>query len=149
MITFKKGTTFFHHGLGNVLAFTMHGASGAIACSALCAGKDEYPAVLNGVTQPNPPSPAEAMQLMVKAARAGLDKQRGLDERAGRGFVRYPARAGEPERSGRRGYDDGSAVATQPSTTTRMPTTTTAAATTTTTCRTSRATILMASTVLK
>ena len=94
---------------GNVLAFTMHGASGAIACSALCAGKDEYPAVLNGVTQPNPPSPAEAMQLMVKAARAGLDKQRGLDERAGRGFVRYPARAGEPERSGRRGYDDGSA----------------------------------------
>ena len=43
---------------------------------------------------------------MVKAARAGLDKQRGLDERAGRGFVRYPARTGEPERSGRRGYDD-------------------------------------------
>ena len=43
------------------------------------------------------------MQLMVKAARAGLDKQRGLDEWAGRGFVRYP------ERSGRRCYDDGSA----------------------------------------
>ena len=43
---------------------------------------------------------------MVKAARAGLDKQRGLDERAGRGFVRYPARTGEPERSVRRGYDD-------------------------------------------
>ena len=85
----------------------MHGASGAIACCALCAGKvDEHP-LLGGFTQP--PSPAEAMQLMVKAARAGLDKQRGLDERAGRGFVRYPARAGEPERSGRRGYDDGSA----------------------------------------
>ena len=132
---------------GNVLAFTMHGASGAIACSALCAGKGEYPA-LNGAGG-RAPSPAEVMQLMVKAARAGLDKQRGLDEWAGRGFVRYPARAGESERSGRRGYDDGSAVATQPSTTTRMPTTTTAAATTTTTCRTSRATILMASTVLK
>ena len=49
---------------------------------------------MNGDTQPYPPSPAEVMQLMVKAARAGLDKQRGLDERAGRGFVRYPARAG-------------------------------------------------------
>ena len=82
----------------------MHGASGAIACSALCAGKGEYPA-LNGAAQRSSPSP-EVMQLMVKAARAGLDKQRGLDERAGRGFVRYPARAGEPERSGRRGYDD-------------------------------------------
>ena len=92
---------------GNVLAFTMHGASGAIACSALCAGKGEYPA-LNGAGG-RAPSPAEVMQLMVNAARAGLDKQHGLDERAGRGFVRYPARAGEPERSGRRGYDDGSA----------------------------------------
>ena len=93
---------------GNVMAFAMHGASGAIACPALCAGKvDEHP--LLGATQSNPPSPAEAMQLMVKAARAELDKQRGLDERAGRGFVRYPARAGEPERSGRRCYDDGSA----------------------------------------
>ena len=89
---------------GNVLAFTMHGASGAIACSALCAGKGEYPA-LNGAGG-RAPSPAEVMQLMVNAARAGLDKQHGLDERAGRGFVRYPARAGEPERSGRRGYDD-------------------------------------------
>ena len=56
-----------------------------------------------------PPSSAEVMQLMVEAARAGLDEQRGRDERAGRGFVRYPARAGEPERSGWRGYDDGSA----------------------------------------
>ena len=76
----------------NVLAFTMHGASGAIACSALCAGKGEYPA-LNGAGG-RAPSPAEVMQLMVNAARAGLDKQHGLDERAGRGFVRYPARAG-------------------------------------------------------
>eukprot|EP00964_Phaeocystis_antarctica_P079622 scaffold49611_cov66-Phaeocystis_antarctica.AAC.4 len=32
------------------------------------------------------------MQLMVKAARAGLDKQRGLDERTGRGFVLPSAR---------------------------------------------------------
>ena len=64
---------------------------------------------MNDLCARTPPSPAEVMQLMVKAARAGPDKQRGLDERAGRGFVRYPARAGEPERSGRRGYDDGSA----------------------------------------
>ena len=86
---------------------------------------------------------------MVEAAEAGLREQHRLDTQMGRGSVQYPMRVGEPERSGRRGYDDGSAVATQPSTTTRMPTTTTAAATTTTTCRTSRATILMASTVLK
>eukprot|EP00964_Phaeocystis_antarctica_P113676 scaffold77685_cov84-Phaeocystis_antarctica.AAC.1 len=69
---------------GNVLAFIMHGASGAIACSALTAGKGEYPA-LNGAGG-RAPSPAEVMQLMVNAARAGLDKQRGLDELAGRGF---------------------------------------------------------------
>ena len=72
---------------GNVLAFTMHGASGAIACSALCAGKGEYPA-LNGAAQQSPPSPAEVMQLLVKAARARLDKQRGLARRAGGAGIR-------------------------------------------------------------
>ena len=70
-----------------MLAFTMHGASGAIACSALCAGKGEYPA-LNRAAQQSPPSPAEEMQLMVKAARARLDKQRGLARRAGGARIR-------------------------------------------------------------
>ena len=88
----------------------MHGASGTVVCSALCAGTDEAPRwLLNDLCGKTPPSPAEVMELVVKAARAGLDKQRGLDERSGRGFVRYAARAGEPERSGRHGYDDGSA----------------------------------------
>ena len=42
--------------------------------------------LLGGFTQP--PSPAEAMQLMVKAARARLDKQRGLARRAGGAGIR-------------------------------------------------------------
>ena len=46
---------------------------------------------------------------MVEAAKAGLDKQRWLDEQMGRGFVHYPMQVGEPERSGRRDYDDGRA----------------------------------------
>ena len=46
---------------------------------------------------------------MVEAAKAGLDKQRWLDEQMGRGFVHYPMQVGEPERSRRRGYDNGSA----------------------------------------
>ena len=64
---------------------------------------------------------------MLEAAKAGLRKQRWLYKQMGRDFVQYPMRVGEPERSGRysrrRDYDDGSAVDTRPSTTTRVPTT--------------------------
>ena len=65
--------------------------------------------VVRGVASQPPPSPTGLMQLMVEAAKAGLDKQRWLDEQMGRGFVHYPMQVGEPERSGRRGYDDSSA----------------------------------------
>ena len=57
----------------------------------------------------SPPSPAELMRSMVEAAKAGLRKQHRLDTQMGRGSVHYPMRVGEPERSGRRDYDDGSA----------------------------------------
>ena len=64
--------------------------------------------VVKRVRQP-PPSPAELMRSMVEAAEAGLREQHRLDTQMGRGSVQYPMRVGEPERSGRRGYDDGSA----------------------------------------
>ena len=46
---------------------------------------------------------------MLEAAKAGLRKQRWLDKQMGRDFVQYPMGVGEPERSWRRDYDDGSA----------------------------------------
>ena len=65
--------------------------------------------VVRRVASQPPPSPEGLMRSMVEAAKAGLDKQRWLDEQMGRGFVHYPMQVGEPERSGRRGYDDSSA----------------------------------------
>ena len=65
--------------------------------------------VVKGVASQPPPSPAELMREMVEAAKAGLRKQHLLDKQTGRGFVQYPMRVGEPERSGWRDYDDGSA----------------------------------------
>lgn len=65
--------------------------------------------VVEGVASQPPPSPAELMREMVEAAKAGLRKQHLLDKQKGRGFVQYPMRVGEPERSGWRDYDDGSA----------------------------------------
>ena len=49
------------------------------------------------------------MRSMVEAADAGLREQHRLDTQMGRGSVQYPMQVGEPERSERRGYDDGSA----------------------------------------
>ena len=62
-------------------------------------------------------------RVMVAAARDGAHSLRG--------FVHYPMRVGEPERSERRDDDDGSASDATKYDETRMPTTATTAATTT------------------